>query len=160
MLRLFDNNKEIKYDINTYLTDIFPLENFSAFGLFMDGIYFKTGEHAFQYLKYKDNNICEEIINCSNPYEARMRGGYYKSKRISNWQDVKYDYLEKVFRLKLEQNPMVREALINTKDYLICEYCIDEDTEWGVDKNRVGENRLGKAWMKIRDEIKRGEKYG
>jgi len=154
MLRIFDGNNEIKFDINKYLTDIFPLENFSAFGLEMDGIHFKTGEHAFQYLKFMDKDICKEIINCNSPYEARILGSKYKSKRIPNWNEVKYDYLEKVFRLKLEQNQMVKDALLNTKEYSICEYCIDEDTEWGLDKNGNGENRLGKAWMKVRDSIK------
>lgn len=154
MLRLFDKNGEVKYDINDYLTKIFPLENFSAFGLIMDGIYFKTGEHAFQYLKFKDEKICEEIINCNSPYEARALGGKYKNERIPNWSEIKYEYLEKVFRLKLEQNQMVKEALFATKDYLICEYCIDEDREWGLDKNGNGENRLGKTWMKVKKEIK------
>jgi ribA/ribD-fused uncharacterized protein len=153
MLRLFKNDKEKKYDVNTYITEIFPLENFSAFGLVMDGIYFKTGEHAFQYLKFKDKKICDEIINCGNPYEARVLGGKYKSERITNWSEVKYDYLEKVFKLKVEQNQMVKDALLATKDYLICEYCVDEDTEWGLDKNGNGENRLGKAWMNVRNEI-------
>ena len=154
MLRLFDKDKEITYDINEYLTQVFPLENFSAFGLTMDGVYFKTGEHAFQYLKFKDDRICKEIIDCNSPYDARVLGGKYKSERIPDWSLVKYDYLEKVFRLKLEQNQMVREALLATRDYLICEYCIDEDTEWGLDKNGNGENRLGKAWMKVRKGIK------
>lgn len=153
MLRIFDGDKEILYDNNKYITDIFPLENFSAFGLNMDGIYFKTGEHAFQYMKFTDKDICDEIINANNPYEARILGGKYKSKRIPNWSEVKYDYLEKVFRLKVEQDPMVKEALLNTKCYTICEYCIDEDTEWGLDKNRNGENRLGKAWMNVRKEL-------
>lgn len=153
MLKLFDNDKEIELDINEYITKVFPLENFSAFGLEMDGIYFKTGEHAFQYLKFKNKKICDEIINSNNPYEARTLGGKYKKERIENWSEVKYDYLEKVFKLKIEQDPMVKEALLSTKDYTICEYCVDEDTEWGLDKNGDGENRLGKAWMKVREEI-------
>ena len=154
MLGIFNNEKEIKYNINDYLLEIFPLENFSAFGFIMDGIYFKTGEHAFQYLKFKDKKIQKEIIDCNSPYDARILGGKYKSERIPNWSEVKYEYLERVFRLKLEQNPMVKEALLLTKDYQICEYCVDEDTEWGLDKNGKGENRLGKEWMKVRSEIK------
>ena len=75
MLKLFKDGKEIEQDINTYITNIFPLENFSAFGLEMDGKYFKTGEHAFQYLKFEDKDVQEEIINCNNPYEARLIGG-------------------------------------------------------------------------------------
>ena len=50
---------------------------------------------------------------------------------------------------------MVKEALLATKDYLICEYCVDDDTEWGLDKNDNGENKLGKAWMRVRDEIRK-----
>ena len=153
MLKLFDKDKEVVVDINTYITGIFPLENFSAFGLIMDGVYFKTGEHAFQYLKFKNKEICDEIINCNNPYQARILGGKYKSERIPNWSEVKYDYLEKVFKLKVEQDPMVKEALLATKNYTICEYCVDEDTEWGLDKNGRGENRLGKAWMNVRNSL-------
>ncbi len=48
----------------------------------------------------------------------------------------------------------LKEALLKTKDYQICEYCIDEDTEWGLDKDGNGENRLGKAWMKVRKGLK------
>lgn len=156
MLKLFDDNdKEICFDVNKYITDIFPLENFSAFGLEMDGIYFKTGEHAFQFLKFKDEKICEEIINSNSPYDARILGAKYKNERVSNWSNIKYDYLEKVFRLKLEQNPMVKDALLNTGNYTICEYCIDEDTEWGFDKNGNGQNKLGKAWMNIRESLKK-----
>ena len=153
MLKIYNKDKEIIYDINTYLTEIFPLENFSAFGLTMDNIYFQTGEQAFQYLKFNNKEICNEIINCTNPYDARTIGRKYKQERIPNWNEIKYDYLEKVFKLKLEQNPQVLECLLNTKDYKICEYCIDEDTEWGIDKLGNGENKLGKTWMKIRDEL-------
>ena len=159
MLRLFDKDmNEIILDIEEYQLLLFPLENFSAFGLDMDGISFKTGEHAFQYLKYNDRKICDEIIYCKNPYVAREIGRKYKSKRIPNWSSIKYDCLEKVFRLKLEQNKMVKDALLATKDYLICEYCIDEDTEWGLDKNGNGENKLGNTWMKIRKELKEVKK--
>ena len=117
-------------------------------------VYFKTGEHDFQYLKFTDSDIRNEILNCSNPYDARNIGRKYKSERISNWSEVKYELLEKVFRLKMEQNPIVRECLLNTLDYTICEYCVDEDTEWGLDRNNNGENKLGKAWMKVREGLK------
>ena len=93
MLRLFDKDmNEVEYDINSYITDIFPLENFSAFGLVYNGFYFQTGEHAFQFLKFNDSKICDEILKCRSPYEARNLGRLYRDKRISKWNDVKYDY--------------------------------------------------------------------
>ena len=67
--------------------------------------------------------------------------------------------MEKVLRLKVEQNPIVKEVLLNTKDYIIAEKCIDEDTDWGLDSNNQGNNYLGKIWMKIRDDIRRGNTH-
>ena len=77
-----------------------------------------------------------------------------KEYRLINWDNVKYKNMEKVLRLKVEQNPIVREVLLNTKDYIIAECCIDEDTDWGLDNNNQGNNNLGKIWMKIRNDIK------
>ena len=47
---------------------------------------------------------------------------------------------------------IVKDVLLNTKDYIIAENCIDEDTDWGLDSNNQGDNNLGKIWMKIRDD--------
>ncbi len=157
MIKIFDKNMmEITYDINNYQIELFPLDNFSSFGLIMNGEYFKTSEHAFQYLKFKDSNIeiANKIKDCFSPNEAREIAHKYKDKRISNWSEIKYKMMEEVLRLKVEQNQIVREKLLNTKDYLIAENCIDEDTDWGLDNNNQGDNNLGKIWMKIRADIK------
>ena len=61
--------------------------------------------------------------------------------------------LEKVLKLKVQQNPVVLKKLLETKDYIIAEYCTDEDTDWGLNNQNQGQNNLGKIWMKIRDEF-------
>ncbi len=157
MIKLFDSEmNEIKFEIPEYQLKIFPLDNFAPFGLTIDGEYFQTSEHAFQYLKFKDSNIeiANKIKDCFSPNEAREIAHKYKDKRISNWSEIKYKMMEEVLRLKVEQNQIVREKLLNTKDYLIAENCIDEDTDWGLDNNNQGDNNLGKIWMKIRADIK------
>ena len=157
MIKLFDSKmNEVVIKREMYQWDIFPLDNFSAFGFLMDGEYFQTGEHAFQYLKFVDTNkeIANKIKGSFSPNEARSIAHENKKFRLANWSDVKYQKMEKVFRLKVEQNPIVKEVLLNTKDYIIAENCIDEDSDWGLDKNNQGSNNLGKIWMKIRDEIK------
>lgn len=156
MIKLYDKNmNESTIDIDHYIIDIFPLDNFSPYGLVMNGEYFQTAEHAFQYLKFEetDKNIANKIMRATSPYDAREIAAKNKSKRIPNWKEVKYDYMKQVFRLKLEQNPKVKDALLNTEGYLIIEKCLDEDTDWGLDRNNQGENNLGKIWMKIREEI-------
>ena len=156
MIKLFDKSmNEINIKREMYQWDIFPLDNFSAFGFEMNGEYFQTSEHAFQYLKFIETNedIANIIKKSYSPNDARRIAHENKEYRLSNWSDVKYQNMEKVLRLKVEQNPIVKEALLNTKDFIIAENCIDEDTDWGINNNNEGNNHLGKIWMKIREEI-------
>ena len=157
MIKLFDKEmNEIKFNIAEYQLNVFPLDNFAPFGLTMDNEYFQTSEHAFQYLKFVDTNkeVAESIKKSFSPNDARSIAHENKASRLANWPDIKYEKMEEVLKLKVEQNPIVKECLLNTKDYLIAECCIDEDTDWGVDNNNQGENNLGKIWMKIRDELR------
>ena len=162
MIKLFDSNmNEVTIKREMYQWDIFPLDNFSAFGFVMNSEYFQTSEHAFQYLKFVDTNkeIANKIKESFSPNDARIIAHENKEYRLSNWSDVKYQNMEKVLRLKVEQNPIVKDVLLNTKDYIIAENCIDEDTDWGLDSNNQGDNNLGKIWMKIRDDIKVGNTH-
>ena len=157
MIKLFDSNmNEVTIKREMYQWDIFPLDNFSAFGFVMNSEYFQTSEHAFQYLKFVDTNkeIANKIKKSFSPNDARNIAHENNEYRLSNWSDVKYQNMEKVLRLKVEQNPIVKDVLLNTKDYIIAENCIDEDTDWGLDSNNQGDNNLGKIWMKIRDDYK------
>ena len=162
MIKLFDKDmNEIIIDRSMYQWQLLPLDNFSAFGFEMNGEYFQTSEHAFQYLKFIETNkeIANKIKESFSPNDARNIAHENKEYRLSNWSDVKYQNMEKVLRLKVEQNPIVKEALLNTKDYIIAENCIDEDTDWGLDNNNQGNNHLGKIWIKIREDIKGGNTH-
>lgn len=156
MIKLFDKEmNEIKIAREMYQWKLQPLDNFSAFGLIMDGEYFQTSEHAFQYLKFVNTNIeiANRIKESFSPNEARQIAQKNKENKESNWSQIKYEKMKKVLRLKTEQNPYVKKVLLDTKDYVIAENCIDEDTDWGLDNNNQGNNNLGKIWMEIRDEI-------
>lgn len=156
MIKLFDKNmNEIVFDITNYQLSLLPLDNFSAFGLKMDGEYFQTSEHAFQFLKFVNTNynLAKEIQNTYSPNEARRIAHENKKDKLSNWNDVKYTNMEKVLKLKVQQNPVVLKKILETKDYIIAEYCTDEDTDWGLNNQNQGQNNLGKIWMKIRDEF-------
>ena len=157
MIKLFDKQmNEKKYDIANYQIEVFPLDNFSPFGLMINNLYFPTSEHAFQYLKFMDINkeIAEKIRKALSPDDARNIAHKNKEFRPSNWSDIKYNKMEEVLRLKVNQNPKVKEVLLNTKKLTIAECCIDEDTDWGLDNNNQGDNHLGNIWMKIREELK------
>ncbi len=157
MIRLFDGNmNECVVNTAEYLLNIFPLDNFSAFGLIMDGKYFQTSEHAFQYLKFVNtkHEIADKIRQAFSPDDARRIAHENGKDKDPNWNGIKYQKMETVLRLKVAQNPDVKEKLLATENYIITEYCADEDTDWGLDKNNFGNNNLGKIWMKLRDELK------
>ena len=48
---------------------------------------------------------------------------------------------------------IVLNKLLSTNDNIIAECCVDEDTEWGINNNNLGDNHLGKIWMKIRSDF-------
>lgn len=157
MIKLFDKQmNEKKYDIANYQIEVFPLDNFSPFGLIMKDLYFPTSEHAFQYLKFIDTNkeIAEEIRMALSPDDARRIAHENKKYCPTNWTELKYDKMEEVLRLKVKQNPKVKERLLNTHDLIITECCVDQDTDWGIGNNNQGENHLGKIWMNIRNNLK------
>jgi predicted NAD-dependent protein-ADP-ribosyltransferase YbiA (DUF1768 family) len=69
--------------------------------------------------------------------------------------------MELVLWLKLEQHPDLEEKLLGTGESQIVEDCSrrphGSGLFWGAalqDVRWVGENRLGKLWMKLREELR------
>ena len=57
-------------------------------------------------------------------------------------------------REKFGQNADLAEMLLLTDGFELIEFAPWGDTYWGVDKNKVGRNMLGKLLMIVRDELK------
>jgi len=145
-------------DIPNYIENIFCLDNFSAFSVAIDGVEYKTAEHAFQSLKFieTDKNIYELVKNSLSPYEARELAHKYKSNRDPNWSDKKYKIMELILTQKTLQNNYVKEKLLATGGSKIIEDCgEDDDKDWGCGIDGTGQNNLGKIWMKVREQIKK-----
>ena len=69
--------------------------------------------------------------------------------------------MEMVLRLKLEQHPDLKQKLLDTGDETIIEDATRQKSKsktfWGAilkDGKWVGENVMGKMWMKLREELK------
>lgn len=142
--------------MHEYFEEIFCLDNFAPFCVSVDGVEYKTSEHAFQSIKFLETNkeIAEEIRLSSSPFDARALAHKYKPLRRKDWSDVKYEIMEEILYLKAIQNEYVREKLLATKGKRIVEDCgADDDKDWGCGIDGTGENNLGKIWMRIRDKI-------
>lgn len=141
--------------IGFYTREFFCLDNFSSFGIKINGVFYPTIEHAYQSMKFSKTapNIEQQIIESYSAYDAQRIARQNKDKQVSNWDNVKLEIMEKLLRTKLKQNPFVKKKLLQTKDYLICEDS-PQDTFWGIGPKRDGRNELGKLWMKLRSELK------
>ena len=87
-------------------------------------------------------------------HEAKEISIQNKDKVRLDWDEIKDSIMEELLRLKLEQNPYVKEKLLETLDYQIDEESpTDNYCGWG--ENRNGKNMLGILWMKLREEIRK-----
>ena len=149
-----------KFDevIGFYPREFYPLDNFSSFKVEWNNYLYSSLEEAFQSRLFLPDyeDISNRIKKSHSAHEAQKI-------MLENIDKVKYTYeeqliiMEELLRLKLEQNPYVKKKLLETKDYLIVEDS-PKDSYWGWGPKRDGENKLGKLWMKLREEIKSKEK--
>lgn len=140
--------------IGFYPREFYPLDNFSSFKVEVDGYLYASLEEAYQSSLFLPDypEIAEQIKNSHSAHEAQkiMQKNVEKVKYTNQQQLV---IMEKLLRLKLEQNPYVLKKLLETNDYYIVEDS-PKDNYWGWGINRDGRNQLGKIWMKLREEYK------
>lgn len=118
-----------------------------------DNITYSTVEHYFQAMKTLDKAQKFNIAIQSTPGKAKRLGR--RCHLRPDWETVKDSVMEEALRKKFS-SPDLRKALLDTGDEYLEEGNTWGDQYWGV-CNSVGENRLGKLLMKIRDELRQQE---
>ncbi|HEX5448212.1 MAG TPA: NADAR family protein [Candidatus Saccharimonadales bacterium] len=134
-----------------------PLNNWSAHQVKIWGQVFPTLEHAYHYKKFDQQNpeIAKRILETPSPWAAMQIERQHKSKRRTDWQQVKISIMEELCRAKLDQNEDMRERLMATGIKNIYENS-PWDEFWGHAQGK-GQNQMGKILMKLREELKNGE---
>ena len=132
------------------------LSNFYASVVQEDGITYPTIEHYFQAQKTLNPFERKEIAAAATPGQAKRAGRNVTLRE--DWEEVKDDVMLQGLRLKFNIEELAN-MLIATGDAALVEgnwWC---DNTWGSCacpkcENTVGENRLGKLLMQVREEIK------
>lgn len=139
------------------------LGNMSPYPVKYDGKEWKTTEALFQALRFPDDHVRELIRAEKSPMGAKMRtkalAKIHARLLPTSEQDV--ENMETCLRLKIDQHPELKQKLKATGERLIVEDCTSRGKRgtnlfWGaVNENGewIGENILGKLWMKIRSEL-------
>ena len=130
------------------------LANYSEYGFYKNGKYFKTAEHYYQSEKFDDLEIKNKIINASTAKEAAAIGRDRKNKRIDNFREIKLGVMYEGVLEKFRQNSDIRSKLIEARNVEIKEMTVKESF-WGMGPNLDGENHMGKILEVVREKVKR-----
>jgi ribA/ribD-fused uncharacterized protein len=113
----------------------------------------KSVEHYFQAAKSTSPEDYQYVVDAVDGYEARTRGK--KILMRDDWSECKEDVMHNEIGIKFYCYPSLAKLLLDTGDEELVEGNIWGDRYWGVDiKTNVGENKLGKILMKIREELR------
>lgn len=128
------------------------LSNFTPCTIILDGITYRSVEHA--YMSAKSNDI-EWKHFCRDTYKpGDVKKASKKIKLRDDWDLIKLDIMSKCIDQKFNQSPY-RQNLLNTRNLYIQEGNYHNDKFWGVClKTDEGNNMLGKLIMWKRDKLK------
>lgn len=142
----------MKEKIDRFVGDFAFLSNFFPSTIMIDGVIFKTAEHAYQAQKAITDKDVEIIAGAATPGAAKTLGR--KIAIRPDWDSIKVDVMRLILREKFK-NPILRELLLMTGDAELVEGNEWNDTWWGICRGK-GHNHLGILLQEIREEIKRG----
>lgn len=142
--------------INKFRDKYYFLSNYYKSPVRYDGITYLNNEAAFQAQKTLDVN---ERIKFSNldPSEAKKLGRKINLRK--DWEEVKENYMYEIVKAKFSQNLDIKQKLIDTYPHELIEGTTGwHDNIWGNCecprcKNIIGQNKLGKILMKVREEL-------
>jgi predicted NAD-dependent protein-ADP-ribosyltransferase YbiA (DUF1768 family) len=138
------------------------LGNMSPFKVKYNDKEWLTVEALFQALRFDNDEIKELIRKEKSPMGAKMKAKKFKDRMVVEpMSDKDVENMKMCVRLKTEQNPIIKEKLIKTKEFELIEDIGSRNGErhlfWGAKKINgewVGNNRMGKIWMEVRNEFR------
>jgi len=151
-----DTDERVRF----YEHDFYPLSNFSAFSILWCGYRFPTSEHVYHWEKFDVANdsaraVCETIRQAPSAHEAFKLAERHRDLRRPDWDAVKVEMMRRILRAKTAQHEYVRRKLLATGERELVEDSWRDDF-WGWGPDGKGRNELGKLWMEIRAEIRKG----
>lgn len=151
------------------MTDRFKFSNFIPFEepLLYDGILYHTVENFFQAMKTKEFSHRLDISKAT-PGQAKKFGRRLVLRK--DWEDIKHSIMEFALRHKFARGTTAHETLMTAKPDELVEYNTHHDNYWGIClcatvnggsgrymcKPKYGQNHLGKALAKLRDDYNSG----
>ena len=136
------------------------LSNFYQSPETLDGLTYPNAEAAFQAQKCEKEEDKVKYTLFKNPVVAK-RMGKKEPNLPENWRDISYGIMLDIIRAKFSL-PEMKEKLLATGDAELVEGNNHHDNIWGDCTcprcaAKLGQNRLGKILMQVREELKQGD---
>ena len=130
------------------------LSNFFPCPVRLDGFRYSSAEAAFQAGKAKNEPAIQQAFASMSPSEAKKFGRevFMTKEELKHWEETRITRMTEVVRAKFNQNPELRDLLVQTFPLELVEGNNWNDRFWGACGGK-GENHLGKILMKIRAEL-------
>lgn len=128
------------------------LSNFYSASVELDGVDYRTVEHAFQAAKTLNASERGRIQRTRSPGAAKHIG-----RRVTlrpEWEEVKIEVMRRLVYQKFYNYPVLARGLVATGDSLLVEGNTWNDRFWGECPVGIGHNHLGKILMEVRTELK------
>lgn len=138
--------------IKEFKNQYFFLSNFYEYPIYYNKLVFCNAEAAFQAQKVINEKDQYKFINL-NASQARKLGKTVQLRK--DWEEIKDNVMYEIVKRKFTINKELQQKLLETKEEELVEGNWWHDTYWGVDsKTGIGQNKLGKILMKVREEVK------
>ncbi|KAF9243537.1 DUF1768-domain-containing protein, partial [Melanogaster broomeanus] len=134
----------------------YEFTNFSAHDVLYKGKRYPTSEHLFQSFKFLDDHpeIAERIRKCGErPMLAFDEAHRYQNLVRTDWRQVNIEKMDVALRLKFTQHLDLKAMLLGTGDAELVEDS-PRDYFWGIGADHTGRNELGKALVRLREELR------
>lgn len=131
------------------------LSNFYPAEFVYQAIVWPNSEAAYQAMKSLDRGVHLEFAQHTSPVKAKRAGRLIDPIR-GDWNDVKVGIMREIVYEKFNQNPELRQKLIETGDAVLQEGNMHNDRIWGVcpPHSNNGANLLGRILMEVRLTLK------
>ncbi len=134
--------------INEFRGRYYFLSNFYDSPVTWNGLTYLNNEAAFQSAKTFSDRECFTNLD---PSSAKKLGR--KVQLRNDWEGVKDDVMYEICKAKFSQSVELKNRLLATGNEYLEEGNTWGDKIWGT-VNGIGENRLGKILMRVREELK------
>lgn len=146
------------------------LSNFWIAPLVWEGVLWPSSEHAYQAAKCLDRSLWPLFIDMRVAAVKHAGRGSFKVKQPDetfieykfdlreDWEDVKFEIMYDIVHAKFDQNPDLKQKLLDTGNAHLEEGNHWNDRIWGVCPagSGNGKNWLGEILMDIRREFQLG----